>query len=139
MSSGRILALDHGAARCGCAVSDPSRTLATPLAAIPRPDTRRGLEALARLVADREADAVVVGLPLTLRGEEGEQAAHARRFAARLADAVDVPVELFDERLTTRMAERSGGSADSDSRAAAHLLESWLAARATSPAGGHTP
>lgn len=139
MSSGRILALDHGAARCGCAVSDPSRTLASPLAAVVRPDTRRGLEAVARLVADQDADAVVVGLPLTLRGEEGEQAGHARRFAARLAEAVGVPVELYDERLTTRMAERSGGSADSDSRAAAHLLESWLAARAASPAGEHAP
>ena len=122
------MALDHGSARCGCAVSDPSRTLATPLAAIERPDTRKGLAALARLVDEQDADAVVVGLPLTLRGEEGEQAERARAFADRLRDVVDVPVELYDERLTTRMAERSPGSADADSRAAAHLLEGWLTA-----------
>jgi putative Holliday junction resolvase len=123
----RVLALDHGEARCGCAVSDPSGTLATPLPAVRRPDTKRGLAALARLVEEREADRVVVGLPLTLRGEEGEQAARARAFAEALGRRVSVPVELHDERLTTRLAERGGGTADEDSRAAAHLLESWLA------------
>jgi putative Holliday junction resolvase len=71
----------------------------------------------------------VVGLPLTLRGEEGRQAAAARAFAGRVAKAAGVPVELHDERLSTRQAERSGGAADEDSRAAAHILESWLAAR----------
>ena len=125
---GRILALDHGAARCGCAVSDPSGTLATPLEAVERPDTRRGLAAIARLAREREVESVVVGLPVTLAGEEGDQAAEARAFAERLAAELDVPVELHDERLTTRLAERTGGSADADSRAAAHLLESYLAA-----------
>jgi putative Holliday junction resolvase len=124
---GRILALDHGAARCGCAVSDPSGTLATPLDAVERPDTRRGLAAIVRLAADREVERVVVGLPLTLAGEEGEQAAAARAFAERLAGELTVPVELYDERLTTRLAERTGGGANADSRAAAHLLESYLA------------
>jgi putative Holliday junction resolvase len=124
---GRILALDHGAARCGCAVSDPSGTLATPLDAVERPDTRRGLAAIVRLAADREVERVVVGLPLTLGGEEGEQAAAARAFAERLAGELTVPVELYDERLTTRLAERTGGGANADSRAAAHLLESYLA------------
>jgi putative Holliday junction resolvase len=124
---GRILALDHGAARCGCAVSDPSGTLATPLDAVERPDTRRGLAAIVRLAADKEVERVVVGLPLTLAGEEGEQAAAARAFAERLAGELTVPVELYDERLTTRLAERTGGGADADSRAAAHLLESYLA------------
>ena len=124
---GRILALDHGTARCGCAVSDPLGTLATPLDAVERPDTRRGLAAIVRLAADREVERVVVGLPLTLAGEEGEQAAAARAFAERLADELDVPVELHDERLTTRLAERTGGGSDVDSRAAAHLLESYLA------------
>jgi putative Holliday junction resolvase len=128
---GRILALDHGAARCGCAVSDPSGTLATPLEAVEYPDRRRGLAALARLVAEREVERVVVGLPLTLAGEEGQQAAAARAFAERLAAAVAVPVELHDERLTTRLAERTGGSGDADSRAAAHLLEGYLAAAGT--------
>jgi putative Holliday junction resolvase len=125
----RVLALDHGAARCGSAVSDPSGTLATPLWAIERPDSPAGLEAVARLVRETGAERVVVGLPLTLRGEEGVQAAAARAFAGRVSKAAGVPVELHDERLTTRQAERSEGSADEDSRAAAHLLSSWLAAR----------
>jgi putative holliday junction resolvase len=122
----RVLALDHGEARCGCALSDPSGTLATPLDAIERPDTRRGLDRLTQLVEDRGVELVVVGLPLTLAGDEGDQAARARAFAERLGGRVSVPVELHDERLTTRMAER-GGEGDPDSRAAAHLLESWLA------------
>ena len=124
---GRILALDHGEARCGCAVSDPSGTLATPIQVVERPDTKRGLEAVARLAEEREAERVVVGLPLTLAGEVGDQAARAQAFAARLGRRLSVPVELHDERLTTRMAERGGGHAASDSRAAAHLLESYLA------------
>jgi len=123
----RVLALDHGSARCGCAVSDPTGTLATPLPVIERPDTKRGLAAVARLVDEQEPERVVVGLPLTLRGEEGEQAKRARTFAERLGRRVSVPVELHDERLTTRLAERTGGDTDADSRAAAHLLESYLA------------
>jgi putative Holliday junction resolvase len=123
----RVLALDHGSARCGCAISDPSGTLATPLGAVERPDTKKGLSAIARLVEDQGVERVVVGLPLTLKGEEGEQAAAARAFAQRLEGRLRVPVELHDERLTTRLAERTGGSEDADSRAAAHLLENYLA------------
>ena len=125
----RVIALDHGEVRCGVAVSDPTGELVTPLAVIERPDTRRGLTRVAEVVREREAELVVVGLPLTLGGEEGEQARAARAFAERLAQAVTVPVEMHDERLTTRMADRTGGSADPDSVAAAHLLESWLQAR----------
>jgi putative holliday junction resolvase len=123
----RVLALDHGEARCGCAVSDPSGTLATPLPAVERPDSEPGLAALVRLVGAQDAERVVVGLPLTPAGEEGEQATRARAFAEALGRRVSVPVELHDERLTTRLAERGEGEADEDSRAAAHLLESWLA------------
>jgi putative pre-16S rRNA nuclease len=123
----RVLALDHGEARCGCAISDPTGTLATPLTEVDRPDSRKGLAAIVRLVEDQGAERVVVGLPLTLAGEEGDQAARARGFAERLRGAVSVPVDLHDERLTTRLAERTGGGAGADSRAAAHLLESWLA------------
>jgi putative Holliday junction resolvase len=123
----RILALDHGSARCGCAISDPSGTLATPLPAVERPDTKRGRAELAGLVEEQGAERVIVGLPLTLRGDEGDQAAAARAFAERLGRRLNVPVELHDERLTTRQAERTGGSQDADSRAAAHLLESYLA------------
>jgi putative Holliday junction resolvase len=131
----RILALDHGSARCGCAVSDPSGTLATPLAAVERPDSKKGLAAVARLVEDQGAERVIVGLPLTLGGEPGEQAQAARAFAERLDRRVKVPVELHDERLTTRLAERTGGAGDEDSRAAAHLLESYLARLSTGSRG----
>jgi putative Holliday junction resolvase len=123
----RVLALDHGAARCGAAISDPTGTLATPLGVVERPDTRRGLAAVARLVEDQGAERVIVGIPLTLRGEEGPQAGRVRTFAERLERRVSVPVELHDERLTTRLAERTGGEGNADSRAAAHLLESYLA------------
>jgi putative Holliday junction resolvase len=128
----RVLALDFGDARCGCAISDPTGTLATPLEAIERPDTRRGLQRIAQLVHDREVERVVVGLPLSLSGEEGSQAALTREWASRLAARLAVPVDLHDERLTTRQAARTGGRADEDSRAAAHLLEAYLAA----PTGG---
>ena len=123
----RVLALDHGSARCGAAISDPSGTLATALRAVERPDTKKGLAALARLAEESGAERIVVGLPLTLAGAEGEQAGRARTFAERLERRVSVPVELYDERMTTRLAERRGGHGDADSRAAAHLLESYLA------------
>ena len=127
----RVLALDYGAARCGSAVSDPSGSIVTPLRVVERPESPAGLEALAALVDETEAELVLVGLPLTMSGEEGEQAAAARAFADRLADLLEVPVDLYDERLTTKMADRTGGGADQDSVAAAHLLESWLMARRT--------
>jgi len=125
-----VLALDYGTARCGCAISDPSGTLVRPLSAIQPPDP----EAVARLVAQEEAELVVVGLPTTLSGEEGEQVEVTRRFVAELSERLNVPVETYDERLTTRMADRSareGARADRDSLAAAHLLESYLARRGT--------
>jgi putative Holliday junction resolvase len=125
----RVIALDHGEARCGVAVSDPTGALVTPLPVVERPDSRRGLQRVADVVRERDAELVVVGLPLTLAGEEGGQAQAARAFAEKLAAAVSVPVEMHDERLTTRMADRTGGSADADSVAAAHLLESWLQAK----------
>ncbi len=123
----RVLALDFGEARCGCAISDPTGTLATPLEAIERPDTRRGMQRIDELVRQRDVGLVVVGLPLSLSGEEGPQALLTREWAGRLAARLHVPVELYDERLTTRQAERTGGEADEDSRAAAHLLEAYLA------------
>ena len=125
----RVLALDHGSARCGAAISDPTGELATPLPVVENPDSRRGFGALLDLIRDRAPERVVVGLPLTLAGDEGPQAAEARAFAERLEQRVQVPVELYDERLTTRQADRTGGSAPADSRAAAHLLEAWLAAQ----------
>jgi len=124
----RVLALDHGEARCGCAVSDPTGTLATPIEVVERPETRKGLTRIAAIAERIEAELVLVGLPLTLAGEEGDQARRAREFAEQVGARVRVPVELYDERLTTRMAEATAGSAAADSIAAAHLLEGYLAA-----------
>jgi putative Holliday junction resolvase len=129
----RALALDYGQARCGCAVSDPTGTLVTPIEAIPRPGTRRGLAALKSLVQERGVDRVIVGLPLSLRGQDTDQTRETRAFAEQLSLRLGegVPVEMHDERFTTRIAQRTDGAAraSEDSRAAAHLLESWLAAR----------
>ncbi len=125
-----MLALDYGSARCGCAVSDPTGVLATPIEAVLSPRSRRGLARLRALVSERDVERVVVGLPLSLAGSDTTQTAQAREFAVLLEQMLPVPVELYDERFTTRLAERSGGRASEDSRAAAHLLESWLAARA---------
>ena len=125
----RVLALDHGTARIGCAISDPSGTLATPLPVIEPPEPR----AVVELVSQYEVELVVVGLPLHLSGEEGSQAALTRTFCGELEAVLDVPVEAYDERLTTRMAEatkREGASAAPDSLAAAHLLQAYLAGRA---------
>jgi putative Holliday junction resolvase len=132
----RVLGLDYGSARCGCALADPTGTIVTPIDAVPRPATRRGLDTLVALVAEREVERVVVGLPLSLSGEDSAQTRETREFAARLARRLGggVPVELHDERLTTRMAQRIEDARTSeDSRAAALMLESWLSA---SPEGG---
>lgn len=132
----RVLALDYGSARCGCALSDPTETIVTPIEPVLRPGTRRGMARLRELVAEREVEQVLVGLPLALDGHDTEQTRETRQFARRLASMLgeSVPVAMHDERFTTRMAQRSGGEgrgarASEDSRAAAHLLESWLAAR----------
>ncbi len=122
----RVLALDYGSARCGCALSDPTGVLATPIEPVLRPATRRGLARLRALVRERAVERVVVGLPLSLSGEDSAQTAETRAFAIALERELAVPIELYDERFTTRLAERTGGSASEDSRAAAHLLEDWL-------------
>jgi putative Holliday junction resolvase len=132
----RVLALDYGSARCGVAVSDPTGVLATPLQAVPAPGTRKGRARVRELVRETGAELVLVGLPLSLSGEDSAQTRETREFAAGLRGAVEVPVELYDERFTTRMAQRSGGRASEDSRAAAHLLEGWLAAHAGAVARG---
>jgi putative Holliday junction resolvase len=125
----RVLALDHGTARIGCAISDPTGTLATPLPVIEPPEAKL----VAALVDEHGVERVVVGLPLHLSGEEGSQAALARGFGAELEAMLSIPVETYDERLTTRMAEmsrRAGATAAPDSLAAAHLLEAYLAGSA---------
>ena len=123
----KTLALDYGAARTGVAVSDATGTLARPVGIVERAASDAGLDRIVALVADHEAELVVVGLPLTLRGEHGEQARETERFVESLRATIDVPVESFDERFTTSIASRDGGAAAEDARAAAHLLQSYLA------------
>ena len=123
----RVLALDYGSARCGVAVSDPTGTLATPLEPILRPASKKGFAALKLRIAELEVERIVLGLPLSLSGADSAQTRETRAFAERLSSAVAVPVELYDERFTTSLAQQAGGSGSLDSRAAAVLLEEWLA------------
>jgi putative Holliday junction resolvase len=118
----KVLALDYGAARTGVAVSDPTGMLARPLTVL----SGDVVERVAELVREEGVDLVVVGLPLTLRGERGAQARSTEGFVGRLRAALDVPVETFDERFTTSLAEQAGGREDEDARAAAHLLAGYL-------------
>ena len=122
----KVLALDYGSARTGVAVSDPTGTVARPVGVVQQAGSEAGLARLVELVREHEAERVVVGLPLTMGGEHGEQAAETERFVALLREVVDVPVESFDERFTTDLAEQTGGSGEEDARAAAHLLSSYL-------------
>ena len=123
-----MIALDYGSARTGVAVSDATGTLARPLGVVRHAASEAGLRELAELVAAEEAERVVVGLPLTLRGAAGAQAQETAAFVASLEALLDVPVESFDERFTTALAASGPSSkAPEDARAAAHLLESWLA------------
>jgi len=124
----KIVAVDYGPARTGLAVSDPSATIARPLGVVERAGSEAGLAKLVELIRAEGAERVVVGLPLTLRGEHGEQARETETFVEALRAAVGVPVESFDERFTTRLA-RTGArdrSEPDDARAAAHLLSSYL-------------
>jgi putative holliday junction resolvase len=124
----KVLALDYGRARTGVAVSDPTGTIARPVGVVERAGSERGLAELAALVRKYEVERVVVGMPLTLRGEHGEQARETELFMEALAGAVGVPVVTFDERFTTDLAEQmADADADQDARAAAHLLSSYLA------------
>jgi len=123
----KVLALDYGAARTGVAVSDPTGTLARPMGVVENAGSEAGLAALAELIRAEGAERVVVGLPLTLRGEHGEQACETAQFVEALRAAVDVPIESFDERFTTDLAESAPNpEAPEDARAAAHLLTSYL-------------
>ena len=122
----RALALDFGSARTGVAVSDETGTLARPIGVVERAAGDVGLARLAELVAEYRADVVVVGLPLTLRGEHGAQARETEAFVAALRAQLTVPVETYDERFTTSLAQQTAGRAAEDAVAAAHLLQGWL-------------
>ena len=129
----KLLALDYGAARTGVAVTDASGTIARPLTVVERAATEAGLQRIGELVRDEEVEAVVVGLPLTLRGERGSQAEETERFVELLRAALDVQIESYDERFTTTLATQAAGTAPEDARAAAHLLESYLAWKSARP------
>jgi putative Holliday junction resolvase len=130
----KVMALDFGSARTGVAVSDPTGLIARPLCVVERAGSQDGLHELAQLVRDERPERVIVGHPLTLRGERGDQARATEQFAAALRARLEVPVILFDERFTTDLAEQSPSSAPEDARAAAHLLSSYLAWSSAAPA-----
>jgi putative Holliday junction resolvase len=116
----KVLALDFGSARTGVAVSDPTGTLARPVGVIERVGSDSGLDKLVELIREERPERIVVGMPLTLRGAFGEQARATAEFVESLRRRVDVPVETFDERFTSVLADGD------DAKAAAHLLSSYL-------------
>lgn len=128
----RLMALDVGERRIGVAVSDPSATLATPHTVIHRRSKAEDFAAVARLVAELEIKRVVVGLPLSLNGEMGPQARRVTRYARALAQTLDVPLELYDERYSTVTADallaESGRKrrVPIDAAAAAVFLQDYL-------------
>lgn len=131
----RILALDLGQRRIGLALSDPSGSLAFPLGVIPRTHPERDMAAILSLVREEGVESIVVGLPLTLKGEVGEEAQAALAFRKELARQAGLPVETWDERLTTVAAEKSLIEAgvrrekrrlSRDSMAAALILQAYL-------------
>ncbi len=135
---GRILGLDAGDRRIGVAISDPDRHFALPLRSIER--NGHEFDAIGSLVRDEEVTEVVVGLPLSLSGESGKQAQSATAFADDLAARLQLPVHLWDERLSTQEAirmgqgERRGGRGsrqrgpqiDVDAMAASIILQAYL-------------
>jgi putative Holliday junction resolvase len=124
----KVMALDYGSARTGVAVSDPTGTVARPLGVVERAGAETGLAELARIAREEDVERVVVGLPLTMRGNRGEQAFETEQFVQALRGVVTVPIELFDERFTTVLAERTPNAAAAvDALAAAHLLSDYLA------------
>ena len=123
----KVLALDYGSARTGVAVSDPTGTVARPVGIVERAGSEAGLARVVQLIGEHGAERVIVGLPLTMGGVHGEQAAETEEFVTLLRKVVDVPIESFDERFTTDLAEQGGGGTHpTDARAAAHLLSSYL-------------
>jgi putative Holliday junction resolvase len=122
----KVLALDYGSARTGVAVSDPTGTLARPLEVVENASAPEGLRHLADLVEREGVERIVVGLPVTLRGERGAQAEETEAFVSALRGVTEVPVESFDERFTTKLAEAQPSEAPPDAVAAAHLLSTYL-------------
>lgn len=127
----KVLALDYGSARTGVAVSDPTGTVARPLEVVEQAGTETGIARVLELARSEAVERIVVGLPVTLRGERGAQAQETERFLALLREATDLPVESFDERFTTVLARQAEGKAAEDALAAAHLLTGYLQWKST--------
>jgi putative Holliday junction resolvase len=136
----KVLALDYGSARTGVAVSDPTGTVARPLGVVEAAGTEQGIARLVELAHEEGVERVIVGLPVTLRGERGAQAEETDRFVELLRQALDLPIESFDERFTTKLARQTtSGRAKrplvpEDAVAAAHLLASYLTWKSARPA-----
>jgi putative Holliday junction resolvase len=130
----KVMALDYGSARTGVAVSDPTGVIARPLCVVERVRSDAGLAELVRLVHDEDPEQVIVGHPLTLRGDRGDQARETEAFADKLRGLLDVPVLLWDERFTTDLAQQTPSDSSLDARAAAHLLSGYLAWSSGAPA-----
>jgi len=134
----RILAVDWGERRIGLAISDPSGIIATGLETLTVRGAQDGVRRVAEVAAENEAGRIVVGLPLLMSGERGEAAEAAEKFAARVAERTGLPVDTYDERLTTALSQRrlretgvrTGHERGRvDQGAAIALLESYLERR----------
>ena len=132
-----IAAVDLGRRRIGIAVTDAASMGAHPLGIVERRALKKDLEAIAAMLRDRHVSTIVVGLPLNMDGSEGPAARGARRFAASIADALGVSVEMFDERLTSFEARERLGDMPArkgarktglDALAAVVILEGWMQA-----------
>ena len=133
-----IIAIDPGKARHGVAASDPLGITVTPLGAVAAADEAAALADITAIAREREAELVVVGLPVNMSGREGPAAAAAREFAAKLSEATGLPVEMHDERLSTEQAARQLRSSSLsgskrrgmiDSQSAVVILRSYLDAK----------
>ncbi len=141
----RVLALDYGRARTGVAVTDPTGILARPLGTVRRVRTPGGMDELLARIAEAAPDRIVVGLPVTLRGDRGSQAKETLEFVGELEARCTIPIDTYDERFTTTLARATMGRRspsgrgraptppDDDALAAAHLLEGYLRRLAASP------
>lgn len=127
-----VLALDYGSGRTGVAISDASGTLARPLTIVRRAAARAGLAELSAIIERERPELIVVGLPLTLAGQRGPQAAETASFVGRLRERCAIPIVMEDERFTTKIARdlAPGRPEGDDATAAAVLLQGYLDRRA---------
>ncbi len=135
----RVMALDIGEVRVGVAVSDPGERVASPVCVLPAAEVTSGAKSFRRLLEDWEPELLLCGLPLTLAGEEGPQAARVRKVSSQVRAATGLPVAFADERLSSAAAKRSLREKGYDERAmrgkvdmiaASLFLQAWLDERA---------